>query len=123
MRFRQWRQGMPHHVAGDDAAFAHDRFCGAEPALPAEPVAPAPSRATREAMWRHAGLERDAEGLEPLLSDPHPLARFVAVSALSRRESRGAHTRSDHPETAPGLDRRHTIVDPGETSPYTTDWV
>jgi L-aspartate oxidase len=96
---------------------------GSEPSMPAEPVAPAPTRETREAMWRHAGLERDAEGLAPLLSDPHPLARIVAVSALSRRESRGAHTRSDHPETAPGLDRRHTIVDAGETAPYTTDWV
>jgi L-aspartate oxidase len=96
---------------------------GPEPALPAEPAAPAPTRETREAMWRHAGLERDADGLEPLLSDPHPLARLVAACALSRCESRGAHSRSDHPETAAELDRRHTIVDPGETRPYTTDWV
>ena len=47
---------------------------GAPPdaSLPSEPVAPAPSRETREAMWRHAGLERTAEGLRPLLDDPHP---------------------------------------------------
>ncbi len=54
-------------------------------------------------MWRHAGLERTAEGLEPLLSDPHPLARLVAASALSREETRGAHARADFPETVPNL--------------------
>jgi L-aspartate oxidase len=90
---------------------------------PAEPVAPPPSRETRQAMWRHAGLERDAAGLEPLLSDPHPLARLVAACALSRQETRGAHARSDFPETDPGLALRHTIVDPGGATPYTTEWL
>ncbi len=84
---------------------------------PAEPVAPAPSRETRKAMWRHAGLERTAEGLRPLLDDPHPLARLVAACALFREESRGAHGRADFPETDPALDDRHTVVEPGRAGP------
>jgi L-aspartate oxidase len=88
---------------------------------PAEPVAPAPTRETRAAMWRHAGLERDAEGLRPLLDDPHPLARLVARSALFRAESRGAHARADFPDTDPALDERHTVVD--EDTPRLDRWV
>jgi L-aspartate oxidase len=76
-------------------------------------VAPPPTRETRKAMWRHAGLERDAEGLAPLLDDPHPLARLVARSALFREESRGAHARADFPDTDPTLDLRHTVVESG----------
>ena len=81
---------------------------------PAEPVAPPPPRETRQAMGRHAGLERDAEGLAPLLDDPHPLARLVAHSALFREESRGAHARADFPDTDPALDERHTVIANGE---------
>jgi L-aspartate oxidase len=92
----------------------------AEP--PSEPVAPAPSRETRKAIWRHAGLERSAEGLRPLLDDPHPLARLVAACALFREESRGAHARSDFPRTDPALDGRHTVVDAGETAPSAVFW-
>jgi L-aspartate oxidase len=77
---------------------------------PAEPIAPPPSRETRAAMWRHAGLERDAEGLKPLLDNPHPLARLVAASAIFREESRGAHARADFPATDPELDERHTVL-------------
>jgi L-aspartate oxidase len=80
---------------------------------PAEPIAPAPTRETRKAMWRHAGLERDADGLAPLLDDPHPLARLVAAAAIFREESRGAHARADFPDTDPALDERHTVLDDG----------
>ena len=72
---------------------------------PGGPMAPAPTRETRKAMWRHAGLERDAEGLRPLLDDPHPLARLVARCALFREESRGAHSRADFPERRSGARR------------------
>jgi L-aspartate oxidase len=90
--------------------------------LPEAPVAPAPSRETRAAMWRHAGLERSAEGLRPLLEDAHPLARLVAACALSREETRGAHARSDFPRPDAGLDGLHTLVDPACAAPYTVAW-
>jgi L-aspartate oxidase len=77
---------------------------------PAPVPAPAPSEATREAMWRDAGLERTPEGLRALTRDEHPLARLVATCALAREESRGAHLRTDFPERDPGLDLHHTVV-------------
>ena len=80
-------------------------------------LAPAPSRETRKAMWVNAGLERDAEHLRALLSDPHPLARLVAASALAREESRGAHARSEFPSTDPELDQRHSVIAAGGTTP------
>ena len=85
-------------------------------------MAPPPSRETRAAMWRHAGLERSAEGLAPLLEDPHPLARLVAACALSREESRGAHARADFPAADPRLDGRHTVVGAAESAPRTELW-
>jgi L-aspartate oxidase len=89
-----------------------------EPATPAgTPPPPAPlempSRETREALWRDAGLARDRAGLERLLDDPHPLARIVARCALLREETRGAHVRTDFPETDPGLDRMHAVTSDG----------
>jgi L-aspartate oxidase len=76
-------------------------------ALPAPPVA---GEATRAALWRDAGIERSAEGLERLAHDEHPLARLIARCALERAESRGAHHRVDRPERDPALDRRHAMV-------------
>jgi L-aspartate oxidase len=72
-----------------------------------------PSAATRAALWRHAGLRRDSDGLRPLLDDPFPVARLIAAACLAREESRGAHQRRDHPETDPALDDTHTVVDAG----------
>ena len=71
-----------------------------------------PSAQTRARVWRHAGLERDADGLGQLLEDEHPLARMVAASALAREESRGAHQRRDRPRTDPGLDLHHAVLAP-----------
>jgi L-aspartate oxidase len=79
--------------------------------LLAAPPPPAATEATRAALWRHAGIERSHDGLSSLLDDPYPLARLIARCALERRESRGAHARSDYPELDPALDRRHVVVD------------
>jgi L-aspartate oxidase len=92
------------------------------PTTAAGEPAPPPSRAVREAMWRHAGLERDAAGLRPLLDAEHPLARLVAACALHREETRGAHARADFPALDPGLDERHTIVAAGSEAPSFARW-
>ena len=77
---------------------------------PAPGPPPLPDERTRAALWEHAGLERDAEGLRKLLDEPHPLARLVASACLAREESRGAHQRTDHPDTDPALDSMHAVV-------------
>jgi len=75
----------------------------------AGPVPPI-SAASRDALWRHAGLERDGSGLEELSRDEHPLVRLIAISALARTESRGAHQRRDFPERDPDFDGRHVTI-------------
>ncbi len=77
---------------------------------PTELSQPIADAETRAAMWRDAGIERSAEGLERLTQDPHPLARLIARCALERNESRGAHRRVEHPDTDPALERRHVVV-------------
>jgi L-aspartate oxidase len=42
-------------------------------------------------LWRHAGLERDGNGLRSLAGDEQPLVRLIATAALTRQESREAH--------------------------------
>jgi L-aspartate oxidase len=93
------------------------RAAVAQAEVPGAPPAPEwrfepPTDATRAAVWRHAGPQRDAAGLEPLLDDPYPLARVIAASALGRSESRGVHRRSDHPLPDPALDGVHLVVEP-----------
>ena len=81
---------------------------------------------TRAALWRDAGIERSAEGLERLVREDgetfHPLARLIASCALARRESRGAHRRAEHPAADPALEHRHVVVGaPGELTWETWD--
>jgi L-aspartate oxidase len=77
----------------------------------AQPAKPPPlTDDSREALWRCAGLERDADGLTRLLDDPYPLVRLIARSALLRTESRGAHQRRDFPAPEPSLEQRHVML-------------
>lgn len=98
-----------------------------EPALSAPPepgealARPQLTPASREGLWRHAGIERDADGLRTLLDDPHPLVRLVAACALGREESRGAHLRRDYPERDAALDEHHTVVR-GADEPVLERW-
>jgi L-aspartate oxidase len=66
----------------------------------------------RAAIWRDAGLVRDAVGLERLAGSPHTLARLIAKSALARRESRGGHFRTDFPFEEDAF-AAHTVIRPG----------
>jgi len=93
----------------------------AEPAPGGPPAPPSPAaslerpaRATQESLWRDAGIVRTRAGLERLLDDPHPLARLIAVCALRREESRGAHQRADFAAADPALNHRHAVVGAGE---------
>ncbi len=107
-------------VFGRRAALAACR----EPAAELAPVdlGPAPpslpSDQTRAALWRHAGLRRDADGLRALLEEPLPLARSIALACLAREESRGAHQRSDRPGLDPALDGLHTLVTGAENTRF-----
>jgi len=95
---------------------------GAELArLRAQDPPPAATPETRAALWRDAGVVRDADGLRRLLDSPHPLARLIALCALEREESRGAHLRSDFPELDPALDHRHVVL-AGDSQPAWQRW-
>ena len=61
-----------------------------------------PTDETREAVWRLAGPQRDAAGLERLLDDPYPLARLIAARGaraprVARRPPARATSRSPTP--------------------------
>jgi L-aspartate oxidase len=89
---------------------------------PAPRSLPEPARASREALWRDAGLVRTREGLERLRADPHPLVALIAAHALLREETRGAHIRTDFPQTDPALDLQHTVSRPTAAEPAFERW-
>lgn len=74
-----------------------------------------PSDEIREEVWRYAGPMRNPDDLARLISNPYPLARALAASALDRRESRGGHLRRDCPTTDHTLDGIHVVVAPDGT--------
>ena len=100
-----------------------DRVPFPQPPLPADRQATsfAISAESRAALWRHAGLERDGEGLRRLAGDPHPLVRLIAAGALARQESRGAHQRLDFPDRSALLDGRHVTITDG-SEPTLETW-
>ena len=73
---------------------------------------PAPTVEAGEALWRDAGLIRNAAGLERLLDAPDELVRLIARCALARTESRGVHFRDDYPAESRAL-AGHFVVRPG----------
>jgi L-aspartate oxidase len=70
------------------------------------------SDADGAALWRDAGLIRNADGLIGLLDSPNELVRLVARSALARTESRGVHFREDFPAEDAAL-AGHLVIRPG----------
>ncbi|MBI4579960.1 MAG: L-aspartate oxidase [Planctomycetes bacterium] len=87
----------------------------------------------RSVMWRNVGIERHGPHLgetveivgfwgrfvmDKLFDDPAgwetqnllSVARLIAIAARERKESRGVHARSDFPNTDPGLDGRHLVL-------------
>ncbi|HWD74808.1 MAG TPA: FAD-dependent oxidoreductase [Solirubrobacteraceae bacterium] len=107
------------------------RAAAAEPPVDTPPDGPADARgrppaaaisaASRAALWRHAGIERDGEGLRALLEDDDPLVRLIAAAAVAREESRGAHQRLDFPAVDPGFDGCHVILS-GRSRPTVAEW-
>jgi L-aspartate oxidase len=59
----------------------------------------------RDAVATLQGIEREAED-DRIVANMALAARFIAVSALMRKESRGAHARSDFPATSSQLAER-----------------
>jgi L-aspartate oxidase len=55
------------------------------------------------------GLEATA-GQDPRLANMLTSAKLIATAALLRKESRGAHFRSDYPQANPGLARRSVLT-------------
>ncbi len=82
------------------AALAVQSFPAGEPPAPAAPEPPV-TAASRHELWQDAGVIRSAEGLERLARSQALLPRLIASSALTRRESRGGHFRSDFPVEDP----------------------
>ena len=83
--------------------------------MPVQHPVELPEEALKQLRWamsRHAGVERDASGLNQLVdiiddlagqhgqADELVSARILAMSALKRHESRGAHYRRDFPDRA-----------------------
>jgi len=98
----------------------------AEPSPPATPSVrhrtrpEAPVTAEiRRLLWEDAGVIRSAAGLERVRHVDALLPRLVAESALARRESRGAHFRSDFP-TEDDAFRAHVVLTRGEEPRFET---
>jgi L-aspartate oxidase len=90
-----------------------------------DPIELAVENEVRALMWRHVGISRSAHALEVALArlaelkrrarswsarDFALVANLIAMAALERRESRGAHWRSDFPKANPQLPPRSSMA-------------
>jgi L-aspartate oxidase len=91
----------------------------AKPAIAGDQPSPDPMD-LRPLLWRALGVVRDGEGLKaavrallPLAaaSDPAAIGLMVAIAALQRQESRGAHYRTDFPHRAAVARRSELTLD------------
>ena len=92
-------------------------------------------RDLQKQMWQHAGLLRDAAGLTAVkqeleraraeivpaperasleLVNLHTVAELIVISALARKESRGAHYRNDFPRRDDARFAKHSVVRSGK---------
>ncbi len=89
---------------------------------PRRPLAQ-PSRETRAALWRHAGLVRDAEGLARAGRRSAPArAPHRPPRAAARGEPRRPHALG-LPGHRPGLDLHHTVTRGDADEPVFERWV
>ncbi len=121
---RAARSALDEAARSGSSASRDARRWTRSPAAPArsQAVEAIPSDASRQALWLHAGLGRDDEGLQTLTGDPHPLVRLIAECALARTESRGAHQRRDFPELDHRLDGKHVTLLAGR-EPHLESWL
>jgi aspartate oxidase len=124
-----WGRGIAAAIAGEVRA-AIDTVEVPASALGVRAGADGPLAEHRRLLWDRAGVVRDADGLaagrravdalagaaaeEVRARNAGTVAGLVFDFALERRESRGAHHRSDFPASDPVFASRRVVVPMGE---------